>query len=254
MNQQQFALKMKEPSFKLDVLQITVKRFYTDVLGTIVDKSTVPAALQVNLPFYVFGEYDRLGGYQLGLKNTPPPNTVKFLQSFTYGIGNPFFYGFTGLSDIQGQLSIGDLVQVYTDDLNAPNYFIYIVQSSPGNRSLVSILANLTALPYDPDYGYIRVKGVDYYTENEEQWKENLKFLKYDMLGLVSSDGVSPYVWKNSKTINDQFIAVRAKFRLDQYIAINSYMLYDTDAITLTFFLEHRTSNLSKNEIQILKP
>lgn len=246
MTEAEFQKKIKEPPYRRDSLQISILRIYTDVNGTIVDKATVPAALQVDFPVYVFGEYDRQGAYNLGLKNTPPASTTFYLCSYVYGINNPFFFGFSGLSDIQGQLEPGDLVTVYTDDLNVPSYYIWIVQRCP-DKSLGSILTNLPALPYDPDYGYIRARYFDYYTDNEEQWKENLKLISYNMLGNVKSDGISPYAFKPAITINNQFIQVRVKFRLTQYFGIQFYMLYDTDNITLNFQIEHRLNTIVLN-------
>lgn len=248
MTQEEFKLIMKEPRFKKDALQISVRRIFTDPNGTIVDKTTVPAALQTSYPVYFFGEYDRQGAYWLGIKNTPPLPGYFYLTSFVYGINNPFFYGFTGLSDVQGQLSPGDLVTVFTDDLNAPNYFVYIVQSCP-TRSLASILANLIGLPYDPDYGYVRVKHIDYYTPSINQWKENIKFITYDMLGLVSTNDISPFGYKPSVTINDQFIRLGIQFILNQYVGLNTYMLFETDTITLTCIIEHRLNELSVKNV-----
>lgn len=249
MTDQEFKLKMREPKFKKDVLQIDIQRIYTDVNGTILDKNDplIPDALKVQIPLYVFGQYDRIGAYVLGIKNTPAPVGCFFLQTYTWGVGNPFFFGFTGLSDIEKKLKPGDLITVYTDNVNFPNAYVFVIQTCP-TRSLTSILNNLPNLPYDPDYGYLRVTGFDYYVavNNDEQWKENIKFLTYDMLGLVKSNDLSPYASKPAKTINNQFIAIRYKFRLDQYVGLNTYMLFETDNITLTFFIEHRLNELKK--------
>lgn len=243
--QKEFNRKMLEPQYKKDALQIVVERFYTDVDGVILAKTdpSIPAALKTDFPLYVFGEYDRAGAYFLGLKNTPPKVGSYFYQSIVWGTGNTVF-GFSGLSDIENRLTPGDLVTVYTDDVNAPSCFVFIVQSCSG-KSLASIMQNLPNLPYDPDYGYIRVMNMQYYTNNFDQWKENLQYIQYDFLGLVQSDGLSPFAYKPSVTINDQFIDIKNKFVLTQYLGINTYLLYTTDTMTLTFMVEHRLNELT---------
>lgn len=250
LQQEAFRKKMLAPVYKKDTLQIEVKRYFTDVLGTIVNKAAVPAALQIDYPVYVFGEYDRVGAYQLGIKNLPSKPGVFYYCSYVWGVNSPFIFGFTGLSNIEGQLNPGDLVTVYTDNLNAPNYFVFIVQRCSG-KSLASILQNLPALPYDADYGYINVKKLQYYTDNLQQWKENLLMLNYDFLGLVQSDGVSPISYRPAISLQDQFIEIVWTFTLTQYAAMNTYMLFATDLITFTFQVEHRLNELTQKRKRI---
>jgi len=243
--EKEFRRKMLEPQYKKDALQIVVERFYTDVNGVILDKTDVaiPDALKTDFPLYVFGEYDRAGSYYLGLKNTPPRVNTFFLQSGVFGV-SPNVFGFSGLSDIENRLSPGDLYTIYTDDVNAPNIFVWIVQSCSG-KSLASIMQNLPNLPYDADYGYLKVDNLQFYTNNFDQWKENLQYIQYDFLGLVQSDGLSPFAYKPSVTINDQFIDIKNKFVLTQYMGINTYLLYTTDTMVLTFMVQHRLNELT---------
>lgn len=232
---------MNAPLYRKDSLQIVVKRFYTDVNGTILDKNdaAIPDALKVQMPVYLFGEFDRQGAYYLGLKNLPPQPGVNFLLSFVYGISNPFIAGFSGLSDIENNIAIGDLVNVYTDDLNAPNIFIWMVQHIDG-RSLGSIMQNLPSLPVDPQYGYLKIFELDYYADNENQWRENMQYITYDFLGLVKSDNLQPFTYKTPLSYQNGFVAIRMESTLSQYLGLNTYMLFESDSITFNFLVKIR--------------
>jgi len=107
---------MLEKPTRKDAFQITLKRFYTDVDGVVLDKNDVliPDALKVQYPIWLFSQFDRAGAYYLCNKNFPPEVGTEYLCSFVYGISNPLFFGFSGLSDIQTKLIPGDLVSVNT--------------------------------------------------------------------------------------------------------------------------------------------
>jgi hypothetical protein len=244
----EFKKIMSAPRFEKNALEIIAKRIFTDVNGVIVDKAAVPAALQTEYPVYVFGQYDRNGAYWLAQKNTPARIGYEFIECFVFGAGlnNPAY--FTALGNIQGQLKPGDLVTLYADSYNAPNYYIWIVQRC-SNNSLAAILANLPNLPYDPDYGYINIVALDYYVAaatafaTENQWNNDLLFMRADFLGDISSDSMEPKIFKSARSIQNGFVAMRYKTRLDQYLSMNTYINFETDSITFTFQVEHQVSN-----------
>lgn len=241
---------LDRPNFKKDALQIVVNRIFTDINGTVYDKNdaAIPDNLKTDYPVYVFGQYDFEGAYYLGLKNTPPPAAAPFLLADIYGRGNPFFYGFSGLADINRYVKPGDLITVYADNLAAPSWFIWVIQRC-SNKSLGSILNNLPNLPTDPDYGYINVTSLDYYADNDEQWKQVLTMIKYDYLGLVGSDEIQPFMYRTPATFNNGFTPIRWKFRLDQYIGINTRFIFESDSITLTFQVEHRFNEFKNKNV-----
>src|SRR5690606_41844598 len=89
---------------KLETIGIQVKRIYTDVDGVILDKTTVPASLQIDFPVYLWGEFDRLGAFYIANRLQPVNPVVSMLHTGVWGSGaNPYFYGFSGLSNIETQ-------------------------------------------------------------------------------------------------------------------------------------------------------
>lgn len=227
---------MLQPNWKVDRLSIVIERIFTDVNGTILDKNTVPASLQVEYPLYVFNEFDRQGAYYLALKNTPPKPGYEYLCNFIYSVNNPFFFGFSGVSDIQRKLKPGDLCLLYTDSVLNPTYFIWIVQRTP-NRSIGSIMNNLCNLPVEPKYGYLHVSEFDYYTENVNQWNQDIQVIHANYLGLIHSNNAAPGIYRLPKTFDNGFVQVKSRFLLNQYIGLNMYILFDTDSMNFNFKL-----------------
>lgn len=242
--------KLYEPVAKKDSLQIIVKRFFTDVNGTIIDKTdpAVPAAMQVNYPVYLFNEYDRKGGLFWANNVLPPKGDAKLLCSFIWGNTNPMFFGlFSGANDIQNEIHLGDVVTVYTDSLVIPSVFVWIVQSANRN-SLGAIYSNLDShthftlpmLGAPVDSVHMETTALKYYTDVVDQWKQVFSFNKISPSGAVQiKNNLSAWNFKKPTTINDQFINIPAfDLSLDQYIGIFFNMLFDTDSIEFEFILK----------------
>lgn len=229
---------LNRPVLKHSTLPIEVKRFYTDVDGVIINKGAAPVSLQVDFPVYLFGEFDRLGSYYISQRIQPPNNATKFLMSFVWGQGaNPFFFGFSGLSDIQSQINLGDLVNVYTDNIIAPNYFIFIVVSSTG-RSMASVQQNTVTTQRDGKYGFLDAHKVQYFTNNPVQWQQNFRVFTTDNLGVPQVNNINPYIFRNAYIENDRFIELYWKYPLNQYTGICFNYLFSTDEITLNFIFK----------------
>lgn len=222
------------PATKFDILSIAVKRIVTDVNGVIVSKNTLPANMQSDYPVYLFNEFDRQGGYNLSQKNTPIQGAEKFFGSFVWGVGNSYFWGFTGLSEIQNELNSGDLVNVYTDDLTAPNYFVFIVQTS-SNNGLGSIIANTKTDDFNERFGKINTDRLQYYSDNVNQYNIDLQIMKVDMLGNVKADAIQPYSSKTVDYKQNQFIQIPLELPINQYYGVNTYMSFDTNALQFNF-------------------
>lgn len=237
---------LNEPPYREDQLPIVVKRIFTDVNGTIIAKNLVPASLQVDYPVYLFGEFDRKGAYLLADKNNPPIPGTFFLSTLVVGVGSfPQSVVYTGVANILGQVKPGDIVNIYTDDVQAPNYFVWIIQHCP-NKSLASILSNMPNLPSDENYGYIRSKSFRFYCSNAEQWNVNIQYIKYNFMGLVKSDNIDPSIYQLPKLPVLDMIEVKWKTNLTQYIGLNTYILFATDSFTLNFNIQTRKNDFDK--------
>lgn len=224
------------PPHKVKSINFQVRRFYTDVNGTIIAKAAAPAALQVNYPVYLFGNYDRKGAYFMAQRNLPALPGAFFLHSFTYGLGMPFFFGFNALSTIQRELKPGDIVNVYTDNLLAPSFFVYIVVSCDV-KSAASLVENTSISP-------LQIKEVFYYSDNVDQWEEPIQRLLLDPVSDFQANYVEPFIYRAPETVQNGFVKLVWSITINHYRGLNTYLQYATDSMNLVFKL-----NVNKNEL-----
>jgi hypothetical protein len=215
-------------SKKESVLSVYVNRYFTDTDGNEVNKAAVPAAMQIAYPFYLLGEFDRVGGYKQGNNLTPPLVGSEYVGTFMIGEGAPFL-GFNPLNTIGSKLKLGDLAHVYTDSLALPTYYVFIVQGAQ-TVSLLSVLANSRDAK-----GFI--KSFSYFTDNVDQWYNELNFISFNAAGEYTKDAISPFLSLSPelKSARGKFILAEISWSFTQYIEIASYMSFDTDSILFNF-------------------
>lgn len=235
----QRAPAFNNPYVKCHSIPVTIKRYFTDVNGTIVDKNTVPDALKTFYPFFVFGEFDRQGGYGMSLKALAPDPSTKYLLSFVNG--NAFMSqmiagGFSGVNDIKNFIAVGDLVHVYTDDNQNPNYFIWIVQTF-NQGSLGSVLNNAASAQKDGLIGPITLESWKFHADNENQFGQPFWLIRSTNITTIQVNQLQPNVFKDPFVEQINLIEVTASFNLDQYLGIGVKFLFDTDIITMNFKL-----------------
>lgn len=220
-------------------LPITVQRIYTDVDGAVIDKSAAPAAMQVAYPVYLLGAYDRNGGYKVmrGLRG-PVAGSGFFLFSFVVGQSLPFPYA-TGLNTVNASLTAGDLVQVWTDSIDAPTTFVFIVQN------IRAAIAGYSSILYDTINARQQkfVRSLDYYASAagasyDLQFTEGLRFVSFNELGTYRQDDVNPLSFKDSFTEQQGFIRIPLEFALTEKTGIAVFMQYGCDSLTFNFNIQ----------------
>lgn len=221
-------------------LPVTIKRIYTDVDGAVIAKSAAPAAMQVDWPVFMLGAYDRNGGYKIALNSKPPvAGAGYFLFSFVVGSSLPFPYA-TGLNTVNAQLQNGDLVQVWTDSIDVPNYFVFIVQN------IRAAVAGYGSILYDTINSERRkfAASVDYYSLDangaayDPQFNEPLRFVSFNDMGTFRTDDVNPLSFKDSLQYQQGFIRIPMAFELTEKIGIVFYMKYNAETITMNFNIQ----------------
>lgn len=214
-------------------LPITVARYYTDVDGAIIDKSAAPVAMQVDWPVYVLGAYDKNGGYKIARNMKPAvAGSGYFLFSFIVGQGLPFPYA-TGLNTINAVLQPGDVVQVWTDSVDTPSYFVYIVQNiraaTAGYGSILTATINARKPMFAESLDfYASASGAAY----DLQFNEALRFISFNDAGTFRQDDIQPLAFKDSFQYQQGFIRIPLKFSITEQIGFAFYMKYGCDSIT----------------------
>lgn len=228
-----FISKLGGPLTDFHDINIKVSRFFTDTSGTILDKNTVPNNLKKSYPFFLFGQWDRLGGHNIGLQTNPAGLPLYF--SGVFGVGVPFLMG-TGLNEIQTKLSIGDILTVFTDDIVNPSFYIWMVLHSD-NTPLGSMFGNSISTQRDGRLMNLLCKFINVIPDNDLQFNENLNYIRVDNLGNFEQNQISPLIWKTPMTQLDKFIRIKTPFIIDQYLMISSYMQFQSDSLSFTLQL-----------------
>jgi len=228
-------------------LNVNIKRYYSDVNGQQLDKTSglIPAGLKVSLPVFLLGNFDRIGGYNISLKTINLPSTAKFLMTYVHGYDQPFLWN-TGFNTVSKNFRKGDIILVFTDDLDNPSTFAYIVQTCDYG-AIASIIANTMTQQDDGTIGFMRVQSIKYQVNNDlnsdvaknAQLNEVWQIVTFDNLGQFKQNPYSPIMNKDPyyKTASD-FLQLDLQFVLTQYNAINFLMQYATDLIQVNFTIQ----------------
>lgn len=218
-----FLKGVETASFSVDI-----NRYFTDVDGTIIDKNNVviPSILKTFYPVYLFGTYDKDGGYYHGLRTVNPSEGTYFVFN---GVKGNFFnlLQFSGANNVRNQINDGDHILLYTDDPVNPNFFIWIVITSE-RRSYASILQNPNRLGMD-------IFSSKYFADNLLQFNESLQFITFNDIGDFQSREINPYMFKTTDYQQDGFIDIRMQYNLNNYIGIYFPMRFETDNISIIF-------------------
>lgn len=224
------------PWVKWHTIPVNIKRFYTDVNGTVIPKATVPAALQVEFPFFIFGAFDFNGGYGTALKALPPINGAKYLQTFICGKGatTQSILGFTGANTIKNFIGTGDIVHLYADDDQNPTYFVWMVIKN-NFGSIASIIENSETQQRDGLIGKIYLQDFNFFTDNNIQWDQPIHFVRMSNITTWGDNQVQPYIFKTPNTEQEGFLTIKCEFNLDQFLTLGMYMHFEVDTINWVF-------------------
>jgi len=220
-------------------IYLKINRYFTDVNGTVIAKNTVPASLQIKFPFFMFGSFDSLGGYTKSLQEMPVLEGSEYLTSFIQGAGfsSNMIVGFSGVNTIKNVIKTGDIVHVFTDSVQNPNYFIWIVQNA-SSQSIGSIIGNSRTSQKDDVYNRMWVNNIHYTVANANvyQWNEQVRVLKYNNLGLVRSDDWNPNTNRTptQNYLND-IVILPIKFKVDQYISLSTYFQFASEGLEFVY-------------------
>lgn len=228
-------------------MPIKATRYFTDVNGTILaktDAGLVAAGMATAYPLFILGEFDRQGGYRTGLANlspqavpgfTPPVIYTTFVNGVT-GTSNNVVTPFSPANTIQPLLKQGDLVAVYTDNLLAPNYFCFMVQTND-YAALSSILDNLKTTQADRRLGQLFAYELNWFAP-EAQWDQTIFFIQSDNLGTWKADGVQPFTFKTPYNVLEGFITVKTAFLVNQFMELAVTYELATDVMSFNFNME----------------
>lgn len=233
--------ELKKPLQKKAALFVTITRFFTDVNGTIVNKAVVPLSLQTKYPFWMFGQFDKDGGYRIGNTIAPPDIATPYVGTFVPGTGMPFLFA-TGLNNIKDRFLIGDIVHVFTDNINAPSYYVFIIQQC-GASALSSVYGNAK----QAESQKLNIEGANYFaftnTDENLQFVQNLNYTVIDPTGATYHNYPQNPLGSQQVDNKQNFIYFPLKFQVDQYKLVSSYIDFSLDKIQFSFKIFKNTKH-----------
>lgn len=217
---------------------IKVARYFTDVNGTVIDKTDaglIAAGMVESYPVFILGEWDRQGGYRVGLSICPPIGNIRPLITFVNGVtgtSHNYITPFSIFNTIQQRLNIGDIVQVFVNDISSPSYFAWIVYSN-NVAPLASIIANLATTQDDRRLMKLKATEINFVCTNftlqlSEQWN----YYHVDNIGRIKNNGISYNMFNTPMRVLPNVLTFQTSFDINQYVGIATYIISDIDEMT----------------------
>jgi len=219
------------PLYAQGSLNMNIKRFCTDANGSVINKNTLPAALKKNYPVYLLGNFDRIGGYNIGQKTVPQPVGSVFLMTYVNGYSNPFLFN-TGFNDVISNFKVGDIITVYTDSFQNPLYYVFIVQTCDYG-SLASIISNTQTQQQDGVIGKLFVKNIAYQVDVDDQLSQTWQMISLDNLGQFKQQPFIPIMYKQPLYKLSDFVELPVSFLMTQFTGINFLMNFASDSLNV---------------------
>jgi hypothetical protein len=219
--------ELQIPVESVDSFAIIVKKFFTTVDGTIIDKNSVPQALQVRYPVILFNSFDRRGSFKISFNENPPVNGTVFYRSYIQNDGfDPT--QFSGLNTVGREISIGDQVFVYTDNIENPSFFIYIIQTIT-DRSLGSIIESI------PCSG-LALGNLKYFSDDRRNYEQIFRIIKSNVLGIYNANSISPISLITPEYQQDNLALIPLTGnKLTPWWGIATYIIHDSDRLEFDF-------------------
>jgi hypothetical protein len=217
-------------------ITLNIRRYTTDANGTVLDDLMIPDSEKKPYPVHLFGEFDRQGGYAIAdLEIGQRYNTLLF-GVYVWGVGTPTLF-FNPLANINRRFRKGDIVFVYVDDLDTPNYFTFIqVQSTQGGAASILSQSNITQLDSAAPWGVFKINGFKYAWLDDEQLNYALFKIVTKQNAAFVSDSIDPQTYRSAKQKPSvKIIDIPDNIVLNQYEGISTFIPYENSLLTLTF-------------------
>lgn len=216
-------------------LNIKVHKYYTDVNGQVIAKTSAPAALQTKFPVFLLGNFDRVGAYNIGQKIMGLAPGVFFLCTYVHGVDPPFLWN-TGFNNIASNFKFGDIITVFTDDLNNPTTFVFIRQTCEYG-GLASIISNTQTQQKDGRIGIMFCSKIKLQIDQQQQLTEIWQIIELDNLGNFIQNNLSPLQYKTPYWTLNEFLELPLSFIMTQFVAIDFNMQFASDELQVNLII-----------------
>lgn len=217
-------------------IPIKVTRYFTDANGAVLaiaDAGLVASGMVQNYPVFVLGEWDRQGGYRIGLNICPAVAPSKPLAIFANGVnGTSYNYitPFSPFNTIQQRLNIGDVVHVFYEATGT--YFAWIVYSNV-MAPTSSILSNLSTSQNDGRLMKLFCNKINFVCTNFQlQLNESWNYYHVDNIGRFKNNQISYTMFNTPMQVLPNVLTFDTSFDINQYVGIATYIIPTIDSMT----------------------
>lgn len=221
-------------------IPIKVTRYFTDSNGKVLpiaDAGLVASGMVQNYPVFILGEWDRQGGYRIGLNICPAVEPAKPYVLFTNGVtgtSNQVITPFSPFNTIQQRLNVGDICHVFYEPTGT--YFTWIVYSN-NVAPMAAILANLSSTQNDGRLMKLHSHAINFVCDNYQlQLNEPFNYYHVDNIGRFKNNQMSYSMFNTPMQVLPNVLKFETTFNINQYVGIATYIIPAID--TMTFNIE----------------
>ncbi len=224
-----------QPKKKISI-GLNIRRYSTDVNGTIIADNLLPASMQVAYPFHLFGQFDRESGYSIADKVMRNKNNTNLFSVYVWGLNSPLFF-FNPLADINNKFQKGDVVFVYADDLTAPNFFTFVfINSLDGNYSSICAQSVVSQLN-NQNWGAFKMFELQQGWVDDNQLDQLWFFINTKFDGRFETDNKSPYDYYNPEISSQKKIVISYEAVVNQFLGLSSFIAFENSLLTLSIII-----------------
>lgn len=219
-------------------ISATISRYTTDSNGVVLAGGAIPASEKKPFPFHLFGDFDRVSGYAIADNLVNKQFNTLLFGVYVWGVNTPLFYFTGGIATINNYMKKGDIVFIYVDDLQAPNYFTFIVISAnQGGFASMVAQSNISQLDASGNWGVFQLDGLKYTWTNDDQLQHPVYLIRTYPNGSNVSNPINPQAYYNPQdqknNVHTTILPITAI--VNQYFGITGFLDYNNPVLNLVF-------------------
>jgi hypothetical protein len=220
-------------------LNLNVSRYTTDSNGTVLAPGAVPVSERNPFPFHLFGNFDREGGYAVADNLCADYYNTLLFGVYVWGLNTPLFF-FNPAASINSKMKKGDVVFIYVDDLDAPNYFTFVIVSSLYG-AYSSLISQTNMVSVDPRgmQTIFRIREIRYswFDTNDVQLEQPLFIVQTKYDSAVKTDALSPAAYYVPEQKNVKIARIPVDLALNTYMGVSGFLAFENPVLNLSFEL-----------------
>lgn len=199
--------------------------YVNDTLGTIITPAALPAALQNQLPVFLFGNSDYTGAYNRTRQYFPLNTWVATslaAAGFYYGIAN---------KEVLFTTAVGAIFNPFVRD---GDFYLLYRATVAGSNYLALVIVNCPQVPYgslldsiNSDVFLINMIRYTVPAANVNQLRNQILIINKSIFGKTQDDKIDPQTFVTGTTFNRNIADIPLNMEINKYKSIGFYINFD---------------------------